>query len=90
MINDSITTDNTITGRCWIDALEMALHCSGLLIRSMTKEAKEGMANDTTPPSHAPPSGEDKDFEACDSDYEKHFKICGLLLKSLVRIFGAK
>ena len=30
-----------LTGRCWMDALELALKCSGLLKRTMVRDGKE-------------------------------------------------
>lgn len=33
-----------VAGKCWMDALELALRCSALLIRSMTKD---GQGDDT-------------------------------------------
>ncbi|XP_067902172.1 oxysterol-binding protein-related protein 8-like isoform X5 [Heterodontus francisci] len=42
-----------LDGRCWMDALELALRCSSLLKRSIVKDGKEGDLNcsmDTTHP----------------------------------------
>ena len=29
------------SGKCWMDALELALRCSSLLMRTMTRDARE-------------------------------------------------
>ncbi|CAD5122142.1 DgyrCDS10592 [Dimorphilus gyrociliatus] len=54
-------------GKCWMDALELALRCSSLLVRSMTKDA--------APPSTPPPTPEENGpkYELNESDCEKHF-----------------
>lgn len=54
-------------GKCWMDALELAVRCSSILIRSMTSSNKAD-ANNTINTSTL---AADKWNE---SDYEKHFK----------------
>ncbi|KAJ8402393.1 hypothetical protein AAFF_G00368820 [Aldrovandia affinis] len=39
-------------GRCWMDALELALKCSSLLKRTMIREGKEELAPGAEPQSH--------------------------------------
>ncbi|KAJ8381408.1 hypothetical protein SKAU_G00021860 [Synaphobranchus kaupii] len=39
-------------GRCWMDALELALKCSGLLKRTMIREGKEELGLGAEPHSH--------------------------------------
>ncbi|XP_028306504.1 oxysterol-binding protein-related protein 8 isoform X2 [Gouania willdenowi] len=40
-------------GRCWMDALELALKCSSLLKRTMIREGKEDMSTVTTSGEHS-------------------------------------
>ncbi|KAF0029516.1 hypothetical protein F2P81_018621 [Scophthalmus maximus] len=40
-------------GRCWMDALELALKCSGLLKRTMVREGKEDMSTVATGGEHS-------------------------------------
>nr|XP_027213749.1 oxysterol-binding protein-related protein 8-like isoform X3 [Penaeus vannamei] len=54
-------------GKCWMDALELAVRCSSILIRSMTSSSKADANNSITSSTLAA----DKWNE---SDYEKHFK----------------
>ncbi|XP_068228302.1 oxysterol-binding protein-related protein 8 isoform X3 [Palaemon carinicauda] len=53
-------------GKCWMDALELAVRCSSILIRSMTTSSKSDANNSIDSTLAA-----DKWNE---SDYEKHFK----------------
>lgn len=63
-------------GKCWMDALELALKCSSLLIKTMARE-REALGVDI--------SGRDLVNEAKqslrrlmnESDCEQHFKGCG-------------
>ena len=56
-------------GKCWMDALELSLRCSALLVRSISTSAAEGEAqNEGTVlgmSSH--------ETQWSDADYEKHF-----------------
>ncbi|XP_066967244.1 oxysterol-binding protein-related protein 8 isoform X21 [Macrobrachium rosenbergii] len=54
-------------GKCWMDALELAVRCSSILIRSMTTSSKSDANNSIDSTTLAA----DKWNE---SDYEKHFK----------------
>nr|XP_045622637.1 oxysterol-binding protein-related protein 8-like isoform X5 [Procambarus clarkii]XP_045622638.1 oxysterol-binding protein-related protein 8-like isoform X5 [Procambarus clarkii] len=54
-------------GKCWMDALELAVRCSSILIRSMTSSNKSDANNSINSSTLAA----DKWNE---SDYEKHFK----------------
>ena len=57
-------------GKCWMDALELAVRCSSILIRSMTSPNKTDANNALSTSMLAA----DKWNE---SDYEKHFKDQG-------------
>lgn len=58
-------------GKCWMDALELSLRCSALLVRSVsTNAAEEAEANE----SNMSGVGETKDgTQWSEADYEKHF-----------------
>lgn len=55
-------------GKCWMDALELALRCSSILLRSMTTKSDPN----SNPQNSVPDS---KKWN--ESDYEKHFKDQG-------------
>ncbi|KAK4293561.1 hypothetical protein Pmani_033750 [Petrolisthes manimaculis] len=55
-------------GKCWMDALELAVRCSSILIRSMTSPSNKADANNALSSSTL---AADKWNE---SDYEEHFK----------------
>ncbi|XP_050411094.1 oxysterol-binding protein-related protein 8 isoform X2 [Patella vulgata] len=62
-------------GKCWMDALELALRCTSLLMRSMTKERElnsGALAETLETPSFQSPT------ELNESDCEKHFEGQGL------------
>ncbi|KAJ8298836.1 hypothetical protein KUTeg_022896 [Tegillarca granosa] len=69
-------------GKCWMDALELALRCTGLLMRSMKKDqeyvkdegAPEIPENMLTPTFHLI----DQHDQLNESDCEKHFEDQGL------------
>ncbi|XP_059351231.1 oxysterol-binding protein-related protein 8-like [Daphnia carinata] len=66
-------------GKCWMDALELALKCSSLLIRSMSTRSTnvaEGLVSDLTSgqPSCGAPASQSGEIHWNDSDFEKHFK----------------
>src|SRR6218665_1244858 len=80
------------TGKCWMDALELALRCSSLLIRTMAKEVKEdasaeassSISDNGSPVEASPFQGENGTafrsavpMEMNDSDCERHFYSCG-------------
>ncbi|XP_069937663.1 oxysterol-binding protein-related protein 8, partial [Cherax quadricarinatus] len=54
-------------GKCWMDALELAVRCSSILIRSMTSSNKSEANNSINSSTLAADKWND-------SDYEKHFK----------------
>lgn len=69
-----------------MDALELALRCSSLLMRTMTKDSSGAGTADTT-------IGEEEDdasfltsplrTQMNESDCERHFKLCGLFCSQL-------
>lgn len=64
-------------GKCWMDALELSLRCSALLVRSVsTNAAEESGCNDA----NISGVGESKDgTQWSEADYEKHFDEHGEL-----------
>jgi len=66
-------------GKCWMDALELALRCSSLLMRTMSRDSRE--AGDTSMLVDEPNDGADDDDDQLmslrqqmnDSDCERHF-----------------
>lgn len=52
-------------GKCWMDALELSLRCSALLIRSVSNNMSTGEITDVTQ------TGTEQFWS--DADYEKHF-----------------
>lgn len=60
-------------GKCWMDALELSLRCSGLLLRSNSAQGTTHSVTGT----EASISHETQWSEA---DYEKHFKDQGKLV----------
>lgn len=56
-------------GKCWMDALELAVRCSSILIRSMTSSSKSDNNSISSSTLAANKWNE--------SDYEKHFKDQG-------------
>lgn len=63
-------------GKCWMDALELSLRCSALLVRSIsTSAADEG------PPNESATSGTSShETQWSEADYEKHFVEHGKLI----------
>lgn len=74
-----------------MDALELALRCSGLLIRTMTKETKSEAPDDASAAvkgngCHDASAAEENEaefrqglpLEMNDSDCERHFYTCGI------------
>ncbi|XP_046452707.1 oxysterol-binding protein-related protein 8-like isoform X1 [Daphnia pulex] len=66
-------------GKCWMDALELALKCSSLLIRSMSTRSTnigEGLVSDLASghPISGASASQSGDLHWNDSDFEKHFK----------------
>jgi len=55
-------------GKCWMDALELSLRCSSLLVRSMSN--KSSGVQDTTA---------NHETQWSEADYEKHFTDHGKL-----------
>jgi len=59
-------------GKCWMDALELSLRCSALLVRSISTgvsvEEVDGAANETV----SGPTAQDEALWS-EADYEKHF-----------------
>jgi hypothetical protein len=69
-------------GKCWMDALELALKCSSLLIRSMSTRSTnigEGLVSDLASghPISGASASQSGDLHWNDSDFEKHFKDQG-------------
>lgn len=78
-------------GKCWMDALELALKCSSLLIRSMSTRSSDTRANSGSEGSNPALGGNVTSPLACkeqettsttglhwhESDFEKHFKDHG-------------
>lgn len=66
-------------GKCWLDALELSLRCSALLLRSVSGNAKPETDNtDQARISH--------ETQWSEADYEKHFNEHGKYLKIFVAI----
>ncbi|XP_041365973.1 oxysterol-binding protein-related protein 8-like isoform X2 [Gigantopelta aegis] len=59
-------------GKCWMDALELALRCTSLLMRTMTKDKDISSSAGITPSLHTDTVHLDE------SDLEKHFEGQGL------------
>lgn len=60
-------------GKCWMDALELSLRCSALLVRSISTNAAEGESQ-----SEIVASGTiSHETQWSDADYEKHFNEHG-------------
>ncbi|XP_070490989.1 oxysterol-binding protein-related protein 8 isoform X3 [Chironomus tepperi] len=74
-------------GKCWMDALELSLRCSALLVRSFsTSAAVEG-----EPLNESAASGTSShETQWSDADYEKHFNEHGGNLSPLLRIFASR
>ena len=70
-----------VSGKCWMDALELALRCSSLLMRTMTKDAGPGVS--TTDPTIEEEEEDSATFlsplrqQMNESDCERHFNLCG-------------
>ena len=69
-------------GKCWMDALELALKCSSLLIRSMSTRSTnmvEGLVSELASglPNSVASASQSGDLHWNDSDFEKHFKDQG-------------
>ncbi|ELT93091.1 hypothetical protein CAPTEDRAFT_166422 [Capitella teleta] len=64
-------------GKCWMDALELALRCSSLLMRTMTKDTP-GAAADATIEEEDSFLASPWRVQMNESDCERHFKLCEL------------
>lgn len=62
-------------GKCWMDALELSLRCSALLIRSVSNNLPPG-ADDLALNSSLTNDG----TEWSEADYEKHFNEHGKMV----------
>lgn len=70
------------TGKCWMDALELALRCTSLLMRSMKKDmnANSDATNEDVSESFLSPCFQsDNSNQMNESDCEKHFEGQGEL-----------
>lgn len=56
-------------GKCWMDALELSLRCSALLVRSISTNAAEGEAQNES----AVSGTSSHETQWSEADYEKHF-----------------
>ena len=63
----------TYTGKCWMDALELALRCSNLLIRTMTAKT----SNTSDPPNDDSTFLSPLRTQMNESDCERHFAEFG-------------
>ncbi|XP_064635673.1 oxysterol-binding protein-related protein 8-like isoform X3 [Lineus longissimus] len=71
-------------GKCWMDALELALRCSSLLMRSMTKDKEDKDVPGTPTPSETFVNDSfltasfniSRQDQMNESDCERHFKDC--------------
>lgn len=63
-------------GKCWLDALELSLRCSSLIVRS-TSALPRALPHDTTT-TH--------ETQWSEADYEKHFDEHGKLYKITVGV----
>jgi len=61
---------NNAAGKCWMDALELALRCSSLLLRSKSSRHSQVIDGDV----EMERSSLENDIRMNDSDREKHFK----------------
>ncbi|XP_069132132.1 oxysterol-binding protein-related protein 8-like isoform X1 [Argopecten irradians] len=59
-------------GKCWMDALDLALRCTGLLMKSMKKDPALVQGESPDAPDTLLPPSTDQD-QLNDSDCEKHF-----------------
>lgn len=87
----------SFTGKCWMDALELSLRCTNLLMKSMKKdstgsmEGNEVVAENEMSDSSLPPSHQDNDHDhdggdsMDESDCEKHFANQGKLFYMYVQ-----
>lgn len=67
-------------GKCWMDALELALKCSSLLIRSMsTRSASAVGAEGSTGQAQHVATSTGGELQWNESDFEKHFRDHGTL-----------
>jgi len=58
-------------GKCWMDAMELSMRCSSILLRSMTSSPGRGVGEDST-------DGGRNKWD--DADIEKHFMDQGKFL----------
>lgn len=64
-------------GKCWMDALELALHCPALLARTMARDASDVLSSGVVR-SDSTSHGATVRREMNETDREMHFKLCGL------------
>lgn len=75
-----------------MDALELALHCSSLLMRTMTKEIRDVNSESPNVSQNSASFVSSLRQQLDDSDCERHFKLCGqfmtVVVLNRVNLFG--
>lgn len=78
LLHSTVTPPPSVDlGKCWMDALELALHCSSLLMRTMTKELRDVNSESPNASQNSASFVSTLRQQLDDSDCERHFKLCG-------------
>jgi len=79
LVNDAGTV---VLGKCWMDALELALHCSGLMRPLPRSDLHDSGSTDTSADSSSAVSQADAllglHARMDETERERHFKLCGM------------
>lgn len=66
-------------GKCWMDALELSLRCSALLVRSFSNSAADGDGDGEIDQQNESAASASSETQWSEADYEKHFNEHGEL-----------
>lgn len=72
-----------MSGKCWMEALELALHCSGLM-RPLPRSDLHDGANDSVSAVSRHDTALRSHVRMDETERERHFKLCGVCFKLIL------
>ena len=80
-VNSRVVND-AVLGKCWMDALELALHCSGSMRPLPRSDLHDSSSMDTSVDSSSALNRTDVPLRSHtrmdETECERHFKLCGM------------
>eukprot|EP00058_Branchiostoma_floridae_P005537 XP_002591025.1 hypothetical protein BRAFLDRAFT_69422 [Branchiostoma floridae] len=74
-IHETLVYVHDWPGRCWMDAMELSLRCSSLLMRSMVKDAATNGQQSMSTLDTSDPNQQSRTLSWNESDIERHFQV---------------